>query len=197
MESPVLLRRFGSGEAIVQPGDPAQALFIVHTGAVEVKRSKGPPARLGPGEMFGEVPLILGAPYRLSAVALSETAVVVVGLSDLQWLCLDSPDFVFRLVRHLAERVQSGLLDERSEARDRAARLARVILDLAADGETPAQVEGRLRDLADASNLPIGEAYRWVQGWLEQRVLRLAEDQLTLVEPEAMRAIAQPPQTSV
>jgi CRP-like cAMP-binding protein len=192
MEAPVLLRRFGAGEAIIRPDDPAEALFIVHTGAVEVRGTSGPVTRLGPGEMFGETGLILGETYRLHAVALAETAVVAVGLRDLQTLCLGSPDFSFRLIRHLAQQLRSGPGLDKGEPRERGARLARVILELVADEESLSRVEGHLRDLADASDLPIGEAYLWVQGWLEQRLLRLADDQLTLVEPEALRAIAEP-----
>jgi hypothetical protein len=66
-----------------------------------------------------------------------------------------------------------------------------VILELAAEGETPARVEGRLRDLADAAELSLPEAYLWVQRWLEQRTLRLADDHLTLVEREALSAVAE------
>ena len=189
MEGPVLLRRFGPGEAIAHPHDPAEAMFIVHTGAVEVRGSQGSARQLGPGEMFGETALILGETYGLRAVAVAETALVVVKLPDLQRLCLRSQDFVFRLIRHLAEQAGSHPSDERAEMRQRGARLARVVLELAADGESPARVEGRLLDLAEAANLPIDEAYIWVQRWLEERTLRLADDQLTLVDREMLSAI--------
>jgi CRP-like cAMP-binding protein len=191
MEGRVLLRRFASGQGIVEAGDRAEALFIVQSGEVEVREGGGPPRRLGPGEMFGEIGLILGEPYGLEAIASTESALVVVELEDLHKLCLSSPDFSFRLIRHLAEQVRSQPPDERSETRERGARLARVILELAAEGETPARVDGRLRDLADAAELPLPEAYGWVQRWLEQRTLRLADDHLTLVEREALSAVAQ------
>ena len=67
---------------------------------------------------------------------------------------------------------------------------------MAEEEEGPAHVEGQLRDLADGAGVPIGEAYHWVQRWLEQRVLRLADDQLTLVEPEALQAIRGPSPSS-
>jgi CRP-like cAMP-binding protein len=190
MESPVLLRRFGPGETVADPHDVAEAMFIVHTGGVEVQGLHGPPRQLGPGEMFGETALILGETYGMRAVAVEETALVVVKLPDLQRLCLRSHDFVFRLIRHVAEQARWHPTDERSAMRERGARLARVILGLAADGETPARVDGRLLDLAEAADLPIEEAYVWVQQWLEERTLRLAEDQLTLVDREILMAVA-------
>ena len=58
MDSPVLLRRFGPGDVIVRPEEPALSVFIVHTGVVEV-RSGESTRRLGAGEMFGEAGVIL------------------------------------------------------------------------------------------------------------------------------------------
>jgi CRP-like cAMP-binding protein len=191
MESPVLLRRFGPGEAIAHPDDRADAMFIVHTGVGEVRGAEGSARQLGPGEMFGETALIRGAPYGLRAVAVAETALVVVTLPDLQRLCLRSHDFVFRLIRHLAQLSHTHPADERAAMRERGARLARVVLELAADGEAPTRVEGRLLDLAEAASLPINEAYIWVQRWLEERTLRLADDQLTLVDRGMLTAIAE------
>jgi hypothetical protein len=75
--------------------------------------------------------------------------------------------------------------------RAKGARLARVVLELSGDGETPTQVDGRLLDLAQAADLPIEEAYVWVQQWLEERTLRLADDQLTLVDREMLAAVAE------
>jgi CRP-like cAMP-binding protein len=177
----------------VEPDQRADALFIVHSGAVEVRGFATHPVRLGAGEMFGEAALILGEPYRLRAVALSESELVTVGLEDLQQLCLDSPDFTFRLIRHLSQRLRMRTTHDEVEGRQLASRLAAVILDLASDGEGPVRVEGRLIELAQAANVPIREAYLWIQRWLEQRMLRLADDQLSLVEPEALRAVAEPP----
>lgn len=192
MEGSILVRRFAAGDVIVQPEERARALYIVHSGAVEVRGAEGSPVRLGPGEMFGETGLILDEPYGLAAVALSETAVVAVQLPDLQRLCLESHDFAFRLIRHLARSLRPQEPEIRDITGEQAGRLARVILELAEEEETPARVDGRLRDLAEAAGIPIGEAYNWVQRWLEQRVLRLAEDQLTLVEADGLRAIARP-----
>ena len=191
MDSPVLLRRFGPGDVIVRPEEPALSVFIVHTGVVEV-RAAGNTRRLGAGEMFGEAGVILGDLYGIEAVAHAETAVVAVTLEELQSLCLKSTDFTFRLIRHLAEQLRASAYLAGGDPREQAARLASVILDLAAQGESPAPVDGRLCDLADAARLPMIRAYRFVQDWLEARTLHLADDQLSLAEPDALREIAEP-----
>lgn len=193
MEATVRVRRFGPGDCVAEPDQRADAMFIVHSGAVEIRGFATHAVRLGPGEMFGEAALILDEPYRLRAVALSETELVVVGLEDLQQLCLESSDFTFRLIRHLSQRARMRTTHDEVEGRQLASRLAAVILELAAEGDGPARVEGRLLELAQAADVPIRDAYLWIQRWLEQRMLRLADDQLSLVEPEALRAVAEPP----
>jgi CRP-like cAMP-binding protein len=192
MEGSILVRRFATGDIIVQADERAAALYIVHSGAVEVRGASGPPSRLGPGDMFGEAAVVLDEPYGLEAAALTETALVAVQLADLQRLCLESPDFSFRLIRHLARSQRPQEADIRDATGAQAGRLARAILELAEEEEAPTRVDGGLQDLAQAAGIPIGEAYSWIQRWLEQRVLRLADDQLTLVETEALRGIQSP-----
>lgn len=196
MKTLVRVRRFAPGQCIAEPEQRAENLFILHSGTVEVRDSTPEAARLGPGEMFGEAALILGEPYRLRAVALSETEVVAVGLAGLHRLCLENPDFTFRLIRLLARHARPATDREDVSQREQATRLAAVILDLSSDGEPPQRVAGRLMDLSQASGVPIRDAYLWVQRWLEQRILRLADDQLSLVEPEALRAVAEPPEAA-
>jgi CRP-like cAMP-binding protein len=189
METLARVRRVAAGERIVEPEQPADSLFILRSGVVEVHGLAPGPSRLGPGDIFGEAALILSEPYRLRAVALAETELVVVGLVGLQKLCLESPDFAFRLIRQLARRSGHMVTAQDLERRRGATRLARAILDLAGKAEPPVKIEGRLMDLAQASETPIREAYRCVQRWLEQRILRLSEDQLSLVDPDALRAV--------
>ncbi len=192
MDSSILVRRFATSDVIARADERARALYIVHTGAVEVRGATGAPTRLGPGEMFGEAALVLGETYGLDAVALSDSSLVAVEIADLQRLCLESSDFSFRLIRHLARSLRPEEADLRDATGGQAGRLARVILEMAEEEEGPARVEGHLRDLAEGAGLPIPEAYHWVQRWLEQRVLRLADDQVTLVEPAALEAIRGP-----
>ena len=196
MDSSILVRRFSTDDVIARADERASALYIVHTGAVEIRGATGAPTRLGPGEMFGEAALVLAETYGLEAVALSDSSLLAVKLADLHRLCLESPDFSFRLIRHLARSLRPEEADLRDATGEQAGRLARVILEMAEEEEGPAHVEGQLRDLADGAGVPIGEAYHWVQRWLEQRVLRLADDQLTLVESEALQAIRGPSPSS-
>ena len=69
-------RRFRRGETIFHAGDPGDSLFIVGEGAVKItipSDDGSEPAiltTLGPGEFFGELSLLDGAPRSATAVAI-------------------------------------------------------------------------------------------------------------------------------
>ena len=77
------VRRFRKAETIFHQGDPGDALFIVASGSVKVvlPSSEGPEpaivAVLGPGEFFGELALLDGAPHSATIVAVEPTETLV------------------------------------------------------------------------------------------------------------------------
>lgn len=185
-------RRYAAGEAIVERGSASRELYVIRSG--EVRLEGADPERallLGPGEMFGEISTILGEPNSASAVADSDVTLIVLDVGLLNRLCIENADFSFRLIRHLAQRVASpGESAPAFEASDDLRRLARAILNHTASGDTPAVVDGMLRELSIDSGLPMIDTYLLVQSLLEKRVLRLAEDRLSLLERENLEAIS-------
>src|SRR6185437_1122183 len=69
---------YGPGEVIFQPGDPADAVFIVRAGSVEVSQGDPPKAvaYLASGECFGELSLINDT-VRTSTIRVPETATII------------------------------------------------------------------------------------------------------------------------
>lgn len=196
-------RWFASGECIVQPGDPADALFVVRSGIVRVYPSEDDAPRLvSEGEIFGEAATILGRPYSFRAEAEGDVNVLVIGMPLLNELCRENDEFSFRLIRHLADqlgqtRVAEGPAPRRSERRTpqpeapNAAKLfVRAILESRVSGETPAAVNGRLAELAAQANVPIADAYVCLQALLDDRLVRLVDDQLAVLDVEELEALA-------
>jgi CRP/FNR family transcriptional regulator, cyclic AMP receptor protein len=75
-------RRFRRGEVIFHLGDPGDALFVIVSGDVKISlpSETGDEAiltTLGPGDVFGELALLDGAPRSASATAISATETVV------------------------------------------------------------------------------------------------------------------------
>lgn len=82
-------RRFRRGEVIFHQGDPGDALHVVATGSVRIalESVQGEEAilvTLGPGDPFGELALLDGAPRSASAVAVDATETLSLGRAALR-----------------------------------------------------------------------------------------------------------------
>ncbi len=185
-------RQYAAQEAIVERGSTSRELYVIRSG--EVRLEGADPERsllLGPGDMFGEIAAILGEPNSARAVAESDVTVLVLGVALLNRLCVENADFSFRLIRHLAERVANpGESAPSLEPSDDLSELAQAILRRTATGDCPALVDGLLGDLSKDAGLPVIDTYMLVQSLLEKRVLRLAEDRLSLLERDKLEAIS-------
>src|SRR3954452_16128953 len=77
------VRRFRRGETVFHQGDPGDALFVVASGSVKVVLPSDEGAEpaivaiLGPGEFFGELAILDGAPHSATIVAVEPTETFV------------------------------------------------------------------------------------------------------------------------
>lgn len=77
--------------AIVRRGEPADAMFFILTGEVEVEVSPHP-RRLGPGQYFGEIALLQDAVRTATVTALSECQLLALDAADFRRLLDAHPD---------------------------------------------------------------------------------------------------------
>lgn len=127
-------RTWGPGEIVVTEGDPADCMYVIHSGELRVFVS-GEGGRevelstMGPGEFFGE--LMLGVERRTASVqTTTRTQLTRVTRTALERLVQDRPDLAFLLIQSLVARVRA---------------LTRTVRDLAS-----MDVYGRLVGLFDA-----------------------------------------------
>jgi CRP-like cAMP-binding protein len=194
VRSKELERRFGQGERIVAHGSAVRELFVIRSGEVRLGAQGERPLLLGPGDVFGEVAAILGEPQPQDAVADGDVVVLALDLPSLNRLCAECPEFSLRLIRHLAQRISSpdpSPADQPPLAvrTPELTRLARALLARVVDDDGTQRVRGVLRDLAADAELSTLEAYRAIQQLIHQRVLRLGDDVLTLLDPRALEAL--------
>lgn len=101
----VHVRLYGIGDVLVRQGTPGDALFILRSGRVRVDMvdpQYHPPTtiminELGPGDFFGEMALLTGAPRGASVTAIEDTEVLIVGKADLAPLLYANPELPERL----------------------------------------------------------------------------------------------------
>jgi voltage-gated potassium channel len=89
-------------QVVVRRGEPADAMFFIMDGEVEVEIE--PPVRLNKGQFFGEVGLLLDTTRNATVAALSECRLLVLDRADFQRLMAQHPDLKARIEAIAAER---------------------------------------------------------------------------------------------
>jgi len=96
-----------AGQTLFQAGDPGESLFIVQAGEVElfIKDTAGQKIILtiaGPGDMFGELAMLDAGPRTATAIALTESEVLVLDRGDLILLFQRRPDAALDMLAALS-----------------------------------------------------------------------------------------------
>lgn len=104
------IQLYGAHEEVVQQGAPGHSLYIIMHGSCRVfvfaenETTPRPVAMLNPGDFFGEMSLLTGAPRTATVVAEEETECLVIDKSDVKDLLLARPQIAEQLSVALAER---------------------------------------------------------------------------------------------
>ena len=97
--SHIQLYAYSAGETIFRRGDPAEAFYIIHEGEVRILLNKHwlwlirKQARLGVGDLFGEMALLEDRPRSARAVATGPTKLFVLLRPDFDALMQRNPTF--------------------------------------------------------------------------------------------------------
>jgi CRP/FNR family cyclic AMP-dependent transcriptional regulator len=95
------------GTTLFQTGDPGDSLFVVQSGEIElfIKDTAGQKIVLttaGPGDMFGELAMLDSGPRTATAMALTDTEVLVLDRGDLVLLFQRKPDAALQMLAALS-----------------------------------------------------------------------------------------------
>ena len=135
------LTNYLKNDTVFSQGDPADAIFYIHTGKVKltvVSKSgkEAVVAILGAGDFFGEG-CLAGQSLRMAkAITMSECSIMRLAKGNAIRMLRDQPAFAEVLLRHLLSRnirVEEDLVDQLFNSSEK--RLARVLLLLANFGK--------------------------------------------------------------
>jgi len=101
-------RVFDAGKLLFAEGDEADGLYAVGAGEIVVERGGRELARLGPGEVVGELAVLDGAPRTASVRAATHVEAFFVAQADFLELCDASPALVKNLLRSMARRLRNA-----------------------------------------------------------------------------------------
>jgi len=187
-------RSYDAGATIFDEGEKGDMFFIVQAGEVELTRSsdagRRTVARLGPGEFFGEMSVVLGEPRNASAVAVKPARLLALDGETLEEMCVDRPEIAIRIISRLSSRLKES---ERRLAAVGVDDLLRPVVRALVRGarqdpEHGVRIETSLRGLAEEAGLSMLEAHRALHQLLDRKLVRLVDDVLVATDVESLSA---------
>jgi CRP/FNR family cyclic AMP-dependent transcriptional regulator len=195
------VRHLVAGTPVFRRGDAGEALYIVRNGEVRISVASAEGkelvlAMLGPGDFFGELALFDGDPRSADAIAAEDTTLLVLWRDQFRRLLEASPALAASALAALSRRLRrSDLLIEDLAFLDVRARLARVLLDLAARKGVPGPegvvIAARLtqRDLAALVGATRESVNKWLRACERDGLVRRARGRLVLPDVGGLHAL--------
>jgi CRP-like cAMP-binding protein len=97
---------FGEGQRILRAGLTGSGLYLLLDGVVVVRLDDSELARLGRGEFFGEISVLLGTPPMADIVAASLVRCLVVPAPEVETFLLERPRVMYRMLQAEARRLR-------------------------------------------------------------------------------------------
>jgi len=193
------VRRFRRAEVIFHQGDPGDALFIVLSGAVKIvlpgeSGDEAILATLQPGDFFGELALLDGAPRSATAAALEPTETLVLPRDRFRQLIANEAvirDTFLAAVASELRRLTRHV--EELHFLDITGRLAARLVRLASERGT-ARPDGTIRlnspltqgDLAAMVGCTRQSVNKLLGLFVDDRLIRLDRDALVILDVEGL-----------
>lgn len=187
-------RQLEPGETVFAAGDPGDKLYVIQSGEIEIAREDAQStrvlARLGPGDFFGELGVVLGKPCSTRAVAVRTTRVLELDAATLESMCLEQPEIAIRLLRVVVSRLIEA------EARlavmgfdDLLRPVVRGLIRRAEpDADTGIRIPTTLRQLAEDAGLSMLDTHRGLHQLIDRKVIRLVDDCLHAADVDSLSA---------
>jgi len=102
----VPVRVFKQGEVIFREGDPANELYVIKSGKVDIVSGNRHLATIGDYGIFGEMALIDKEPRSATVTAATDVEVVPVDERQFLFLVSQTPFFALKVMRVLASRLR-------------------------------------------------------------------------------------------
>jgi len=187
-------RTFEDGEIIFDEGDEGVDLYVIQSGHIQVSRRGDDRdrvvAKLGPGEFFGEMSVVLGESRTARAVAVGRTELLELDGETLEAMCIERPEIAIRLIQRLAIRLISA--ERRLSAMgldELVGPLVRYLASQATDStDRQLRLTTTLKELAAGCELSMQETHQALHQLMDQQLIRLVGDELVAPDRAALSA---------
>jgi small-conductance mechanosensitive channel/CRP-like cAMP-binding protein len=112
IEQTVAPRELPAGQTIIRKGDEGNSLFILVAGLLDVidqrEQEQRRVGRLYPGDVFGEMSLLTGAPRQATVMATTPVTVLEICKRDIEPILAENTDFLATLAQLQADRLANN-----------------------------------------------------------------------------------------
>jgi CRP-like cAMP-binding protein len=197
-------RPYPKGAVLFVEGDPGTSLYVVEAGRVRIVLTTPQGKELlfavrGPGEFFGDMALLDGAPRSADAIAAEDCRLLFLSREDFVRFIEAQPGAALRLLAVLSRRLRRGMRQQQDATLlDVAARVSSALLQLAdeegqpapaGDGPWAVVVAAPLTqaELAALVGVTRESVNKWLQYYRRRGWLRWEPGRLTLLRPDELR----------
>ena len=151
------MRSYGKDDVIFSQGELGDGFFYVEEGEVEISAQISDDdrrvfARVGPGEIFGEMAVLDDGPRSATATAGVPTKAYFIGREELFRILQDNPEAMIRLLRFFSHRIRNTnqqYIDEVIQA-EKLSVIGRFARNIVHDFKNPLNVIGLATEMATA-----------------------------------------------
>ena len=104
-------RVYHAGEPIFREGEPGTEMYVVRSGAIDIRRGNRTLETIGAGGIFGEMALVDGAPRSADAIAHIDAEVVAVSVRQFEFMVAEAPYFATSVMAVMARRLRRANAD--------------------------------------------------------------------------------------
>ena len=106
---------YNEGDVIFRQGDPGEVMYILVSGAVELRMKVEKGEKLlkcveTPHDFFGEMALVDGSPRSATAIAVKPTKLIVVDEAQFEKIATTNGSFAWKIIQVLSQRIRNSNL---------------------------------------------------------------------------------------
>ncbi|MBM4154289.1 MAG: cyclic nucleotide-binding domain-containing protein [Lentisphaerae bacterium] len=101
-------RALPAGETVFHEGEPGHEMFIVRSGAVEMRRGERVLATMRAGEYFGEMSMLIDSPRTATAVVVEDAKLIAIRRESFDAILRENPAIGRSILRELAARLKAA-----------------------------------------------------------------------------------------
>lgn len=101
------LTEYREGRTVVEEGDRGAVFFVIVEGRAKVLKGRRTVARLKPGDFFGEMSVLDGAPRAATVVAETDATFLTLSSKGLSEVLSREPTLAMRMLKEMARRLRA------------------------------------------------------------------------------------------